>query len=154
MTYQQTYDKLFATSLTPEQHERTCNYWFTVTNGATAHTAFETRAGLDRWMSERGLTLENELPTAGTWGSSRVLYGYRTALHGVRIGDDFAEGMDPGDEWAALTPVLASAAMSNGAYTLALITEETSGTRTVHTLNPNVRSRVIFDRKRTADWLR
>jgi hypothetical protein len=71
MTYKQVYDKLYATSLTQEQHEKTCNYWFIVHNGAMSHTAFETRAGLDRWMSERGLALESELPEAGTWGTTR-----------------------------------------------------------------------------------
>jgi hypothetical protein len=151
MVYTQTFDKLFATSLTPEQHERTCGYWFTVTNGAVAHTAFATRAGLDRWMTERGLTLENELPEAGTWGTTRVLYGYRSALHGESLSDDLADGMGPGDFYS-LQPVMATAAMSNGAYTLAFITEE-DGIRTVHTLNCNVRSRVVFDRKHTAAWL-
>jgi hypothetical protein len=153
MTHQMTYDKLFATSLTSEQHERTCNYWFTVTNGATAHTAFETRAGLDRWMSERGLTLENELPPVGTWGSVRVLYGYREVTHGEFVSDNPADSMSA-DDFYALRPVAATAVMSNGAYTLALITEEASGVRTVHTCNPNVRDRVIFDRRRTAELMR
>ena len=34
MTYTQTYDQLYATSLTPEFHEKTCGYWFTVPTGA------------------------------------------------------------------------------------------------------------------------
>ena len=43
MNYKQTYDSLHATTLDPEQHKRTCGYWFIVTNGAMAHTAFATR---------------------------------------------------------------------------------------------------------------
>lgn len=146
----QTYDRLFATSLTPEQHERTCGYWFTVTNAATAHTAFATRAGLDRWAAERGLTLENELPEAGTWGTTRVLYGYSEVSHGEFLGDE-RRNMRPG-AFYSLRPVLATAALSNGQYTLALITEE-DGIRVVNTLNPNVRDRVTFDYARTAELM-
>src|SRR5438445_296985 len=95
MTYQQTYSELYACALTQEQHERTCGYWFTVTNGAMAHTAFATRAGLDRWLAERGLALEGELPAAGTWGTSRIVGEYRTALHGVHL-------PQTGDEWPGM----------------------------------------------------
>jgi hypothetical protein len=154
MTYQQTYDRLFVTTLTPEQHERTCGYWFTVTNGATAHTAFETRAGLDRWLSERGLTLENELPGAGEWGTTRALYGYRTELHGEFLteSDDGFE-MGPGGFYD-LRPIAATMTLGNGDYTLALITEDDAGVRTVHTLNCNVPGRVVFDRRRAAKLMR
>lgn len=145
MTYTQTYDKLFATSLTAGQHERTCGYWFTVTNGAMAHTAFATRASLDRWMAERGLTLENDLPEAGTAGLARITGEYRAASHGEFLSDDYAEGMGPGGFYS-LQPVLVTAAQSNGDYTLALITEE-DGVRVVNTLNPNVHSRLVFDRQ-------
>lgn len=153
MSYTLVYDKLYATSLDPEQHERTCGYWFTVTNGATAHTAFATRAGLDRWMSERGLSLENDLPEAGTWGTTRVLGTYRTESHGeFSPTEDNPYRMVEGDNWDSLQPIMSTATLSNGDYTLALITEET-GVRTVHTLNPNVKTRVVYDRKETARWL-
>ena len=151
MTYTQTYDKLYATSLTPEFHEQTCGYWFTVTNGATAHTAFANRAGLDRWLRERGLSLENELPDAGTFGTSRIIGGYRTASHGEIVSDDPSFSMSEGD-FSTIQPIAVTAAMSNGEYTLALITEE-DGMRTIHTLNPNVKTRVVYDRRNTAAWL-
>jgi hypothetical protein len=151
MTYTQTFDKLYAYSLTPGQHERTCGYWFTVTNGAMAHTAFATRAGLDRWLAERGLALESELPEAGTSGFARIVGAYREAVHGERRGEDYDLG--PGDFYS-LHPVLMTAVQSNGDYTLALVTEEEEdGIRTVHTLNPNVRTRPVFDRKSVAEWL-
>lgn len=151
MSYAQVHNKLYATSLTPEFHEKTCGYWFTVTNGAMAHTAFATRAGLDRWLSERGLTLESDLPEAGTFGTTRVIGEYRTESHGEFLSDDPRDGMGEGD-WSSLHPIAATATLSNGDYTLALITEE-GGVRTVHTLNPNVRTRPVFDRKTTAEWL-
>jgi hypothetical protein len=153
VVYTQTYDKLYAYSLTPEQHERTCGYWFTVTNGAIAHTAFASRAGLDRWLAERSLSLENELPGAGTSGSARIVGGYRKAMHGDRRGDDLAAGMGPGDFYS-LHPVLMTVVRSNGDYTLALVTEEEEdGIRTVHTLNPNVVARPVFDRTHITEWL-
>jgi hypothetical protein len=152
MVYTQAYNKLYATSLTPEWHEKTCGYWFTVTNGATAHTAFATRADLDRWLSERGLSLEDELPEAGTFGTTRIIGEYRTASHGEFVSDDYRDGMGEGDFYS-LRPVVITAAMSNGEYTLALITEE-DGIRTVHMLNPNVRTRLVFDRKKTDDLMR
>jgi hypothetical protein len=153
MTHTLSYDKLHATSLTSEQHERTCGYWFTVTSGATAHTAFATRAGLDRWLSERGLSLAGELPDAGTWGTTRVTGEYRTASHGAfSPAEDNPYRMVADDEWGALSPMAATADLSNGRYTLALITEQ-DGIRTVHTLNPNVKTRVEFDRRNTAAWL-
>jgi hypothetical protein len=145
MVYRQVFDKLQVTSLTAEQHERHGPYWFIVSNGSMSHTAFETRAGLDRWMTERGLTLENDLPDAGTWGTTRVLYGYAAESHGEFLSGDPRDGMGPGGFYA-LQPVLMTAAMSNAQYTLALVTQDGAyGVRTVHTLNPNVRDRVVFD---------
>jgi hypothetical protein len=149
----QVYASLWATSLTPEFHEKTCDYWFTVTNGSTAHTAFATRAGLNRWLAERGLALENNLPDAGTFGTTRVTGEYRTLSHGEFISRDYRDGMGEGD-WPPPNPVLATAAMSNGNYTLALITEDEDGIRTVHTLNPNVKTRLIFDRRTTDALMR
>jgi hypothetical protein len=156
MNYIRTYDTLYAQSLTPEFHERTCGYWFTVTSyGATAHTAFATRAGLDRWLNERGLALERDLPdySDGTvpgrdkWheGMTRITGTYRTEYHGEHVSDDPCDGMTEGD-WPPAHPVAATAEMSNGRYTLA-------GIRTVHTLNPNVRTRIEFDRINTRRWL-
>lgn len=153
MSYKQVHGNLWASSLTQEAHERTCGYWFTVTSGACAHTAFTTRAGLDRWLSERGLALEGELPEAGTWGNTRIVGTYCAESHGDFVSDDYRDGMVEDEAWHSLEPVLATAALSNGDYTMALITEDAGGVRTVHTLNPNVRTRVVYDRKNTAAWL-
>jgi hypothetical protein len=153
MSYTLIYDQLQATSLTPEWHEKTCGYWFTVTNGTLPHTAFATRAGLDRWLSERGLTLENELAEAGTFSTTRILGQYRDESHGEFVSDDYRDGMGEGDFYS-LRPVVTTAAMSNGDYTLALITEDEAGVRTVHTLNPNVKTRLVFDRRKTDQLMR
>jgi hypothetical protein len=150
MSYKQIHGNLYATSLTPESHEKTCGYWFTVTSGGTAHTAFATRAGLDRWLSERGLSLERDLPEGGTFGLSRITGKYRTESHGEFTGE--GHHMGEGDFYT-LRPVAATAALSNGYYTLALITEE-DGIRTVHTLNPNVKTRVVFDHGKTDELMR
>jgi hypothetical protein len=159
----QVYSHLYATSLTPGFHEQTCGYWFTVTSGAMAHTAFATRAGLDRWLTERGLSLEHDIPdysdpavipSRDNWreGVTRVTGQYLTMMHGeFSPAEDNPYRMTEGD-WPPANPVLATAAMSNGDYTLALITGE-DGVRTVHTLNPNVKTRVVFDRRNAAAWL-
>lgn len=54
MPYTQTYDKLTVISLTPEQHARTCNYWYVV--------AFTHKHHLMMWLEDRGLTLTQPLP--------------------------------------------------------------------------------------------
>lgn len=152
MVHRISHKNLQATTLTPEAHKRTCGYWFTVTSGATAHTAFQTRVSLDRWLTERGLSLENELPEAGTFGTTRVIGKYITASHGVFLSDDPRDGMGEGDFYS-LEPVAVTLTMSNGQYTLALITEE-DGIRVVNTLNPNVKTRVVVDWQKVAKVLR
>lgn len=155
MTYTQRYSGLQVTALTPESHEKTCGYWYTVTNHAVPHTAFATKAGLMRWLDERGLMLGGELPeTRGEPATIPVVGEYRDASHG-----DFSPTEDEGagglyrmvedDDWWALQPVVITAALSNGRWTLALITEDDGDrdgeivrVRTVHTLNPNVRTRL------------
>lgn len=146
MTYTTHYARMQVTALTPEQHERTCNYWYTVTCGASAHTAFTTKAGLLRWLAERGLSLPAELPAErGTFASMPVTGEYYAASHGEFSPTDAAPyRMVADDEWHDLVPVVITAAMSNGRWTLAKITE-TEGVRTVHTLNCNVKSRLIAD---------
>lgn len=128
-----TYDSLCVTSLDPTQHKRTCNYWYCVTNHETAHTAFATARGLYRWMEERGLTLDGELPPLGTWGNVKIVGTYCEMMH-----NDYAY-------FDALPAIFETKAMSNGDYTLAKITQDKNGVRTVHRLNPNCKLRPVFD---------
>jgi hypothetical protein len=148
MSYTMEYRRLQVTALTPEFHEKTCGYWYTVTRyGGTAHTAFATRHGLMRWLAERGLTLDGELPgTLGEYATMPVTGQYRSTSHGEFAPDeDNPHRMVAGEEWSAVKPVVITSALSNGRYTLALISEDYDGVRTVHTLNPNVRDRLTAD---------
>lgn len=140
-TYIQEYGNLYAASLTREAHERTCGYWYTVTNGAVAHTAFGTRAELDTWLSERGLTLgighlwasgrriESRLADAGIGSHVPIVGSYRKSM------DRDAARFD------AIQPILVTKQMDNGELTLAKVTEDSAGVRTVHFMNVNYRER-------------
>jgi hypothetical protein len=130
----QKYSKLAAISLTPEGHARTCNYWYLVQHSWGPHTAFTTRRGLDRWLEERGLRLAGELA--------------HNAVHSeVMIEGEYASEMHHSyDQFYALENViLETKDLSNGDWTLARITRDENGIRTVHTLNPNCRHRPVFD---------
>lgn len=128
-----TYERIYAAWLTPERRAMTCGYHYVVRANGMAHTAFVTRAGLDRWMRERGLSLAGPLDKEGDW--SDIVGSYRTKMH-----------YGPGDvaDFAALEGER-TRAMSNGDWVEAVITHDADGFRTVHTLNPNVRERKVFD---------
>lgn len=135
MTYVHTreYTGMWLCSLTAEQRELTCNYWYTVTTfGATPHTAFRTKAALLEWLHDRGLTVDGTIPDHGNWGCWRIVGTYRQAMHVDRSTFEPLKGERTRD-------------MSNADYTLAIIARDADGLRTVHTLNPNVRDRPTFD---------
>ncbi len=124
-----TYSKFTLCVLTQEQHERTCGYWFVVTTSTLSHTAFRTAAGLQRWLTERNLSLTAPLTEAGTWSVQEIIGTYRQEMHYTD------------EEQAAfveLHTVDVSRTLSNGDYVVAKITQDIDGIRTVHTLNPNV----------------
>ncbi len=122
------FDNLHATALNREMHERTAGYWYTVTCGATAHTAFRTRQELDQWLSERGLVLAQPLPTSGEWATTPVIGRYRSV-----------SDRDP-ERFESLEPVLLTTTLDNGESVPAKITEE-DGVRAVHVVNVNYRHR-------------
>jgi len=110
-------------------HARTCGYWYTVTSGSMAHTAFVTLEGLERWARERGLVL----PVLSEPGDGESIGGeYRTESHTVL--EQFGQIVG---EWTRT--------LSNGDYVDAIISHDDDGVRTVHTLNPNVKTRRVFD---------
>lgn len=127
----ETYADLWAQHLSPEHHQRTCGYWYTVTNHATSHTAFATREHLDCWLAERGLHLVADITAEGSY--SRIAGGYRRAVHIL-----------PPAEFEQLAG-LRTRALGNGDYTLAIISTDADGQRTEHTLNCNVPGRPTFD---------
>ncbi len=133
--YVETYSNFWLTCLDPEWHERTCNYWYTVTSGALAHTAFRTAEELTTWLDERGLRLTDTLPKErGTYKAIRVEGSYRKASY-----------LDV-DSFNAIHPIREIAVLDNAQYTLGKVTEDEDGIRTVHYLNCNIKERVIFGR--------
>jgi hypothetical protein len=136
----ETHSDLWLCTLDPESHARTCDYWYLVrTHGGTmAHTAFRTRDGLLRWLSERGLSLTEPLPDHGTHSSQRISGTYRRESH-------YSPDEVTAYHATAATCIEVTREMSNGAYTEARITLDSDGLRTVHFLNPNVRERITFD---------
>ena len=111
-------------ALTPEQHARTCDYWYLIqTFGCTAHTAFRTRPALFRWLQDRGLTLPEPLPDSeGTHQLQRIRGAYIERMHAK----------------AATMPENGAVALKlfNARYREARITVE-QGVYVVNFLNPN-----------------
>jgi hypothetical protein len=127
--YIETFTRLHVCHLTPEFHERTCNYWYTVTDNNTPLTAFHDRSALDLWMDERGLSLVNPIPDRGDM--SYITGTYRRCSHMAKHALDNLDGLH-------------TRCLSNGDYTAAIITDDPDGIKTVHYLNPNL-PRVVFD---------
>ena len=125
---------LMIISLDKAAHDRTCGYWYLVHCKATSHTAFATREGLENYLQERGLALDTELPAHGEFGTIFVSGSYREPMH-----------MDKNEFYSLVNIVKMTRTLSNGSYTLAIVTQDNDGIRTVHTLNPNVKDRVEFD---------
>lgn len=133
-----TIGNLRAHRLTEGQRSQTCGYWFTVTSNSMAYIAFDTAEGLGRWMWERGLTIEKELAEPG---GCRIHGEYREESH-------LTENPHEVEEMEGLH----TRTLSNGQYVVAVITTDDDGIRTVHTLNPNVRGRKVFNH-RESDWI-
>ena len=127
-----TFGNLQVCSLTEEQHRNTCGYWYTVTSGVYAHTAFATERGLLRWLQERGLELAEPLPARGTFSWQFIQGAYSQA-----------STMDE-EAFAALSGERITV-LDNGDYTVGVVTRDEAGHRTVHHLNCNVKSRQVFD---------
>lgn len=109
-------------ALSPEQAARTCGpYPFVCQHQGMAFTAFLSVADRDEWLRMRGLTLDGTT-VAGAY-AERMHWSY--------------------DEFYALTGDRIRV-MSNGDFTLGIVTTDAEGMRTVHTLNPNCRERPVF----------
>lgn len=126
-----TLNNLHLCSLTPEQHQRTCNYWYTVTIGTMAYTAFETERGLYRWMRERGIELTEPLPARGTFSYQQ--------LAGAFVSNMMMDANAFEELKGEYTKVL-----SNGEYTLGILTKDEDGHVVVNYLNPNVKTRQVW----------
>lgn len=114
-------------------HATTCNYWYLIrSGGSTPHTAFTTRAALLRWLEERGLHLTAALPEHGAHSWQPLLGSYRRRY------------LWSYDEFFALKGER-TRSLSNGDWTLAILTPDEHGEITESLLNPNCRDRPVFD---------
>ena len=134
-----TYSNLSVCALNAEQHAKTCGYWYTVSGGVYAHTAFATRRGLERWLEERGLTCE--IPTA----VQPEDYGKGLTNYAVIVGTYRRHSHMSYDEFYALPAPLRTKVLDNGDYTLGLITKDADGIRTVHHMNCNCHDRIEYE---------
>jgi hypothetical protein len=141
---QMMYENLSVCALNAEQHLRTCGYWYVVTDRASPHTAFATQRGLLRWMEERGLSVDAVPKAVAPLDSGKGLSNH-CRIHG-KYATRTHMSMDA--FYALPNVVVRTKALCNGDYVEALITQE-DGYRTVHTLNPNVRDRKVFDYRDT-----
>lgn len=123
---------LHLTTCDQNHHDRTCGYWYIVQSGAMSNCAFSRRESFLQFLNERGLELTKELPNHTEPSFQSITGSYRTQMHGSY------------DEFFALRGIR-TRTMSNAQYTLAIITTDDDGIRTVHTLNPNCRDRPVFD---------
>ena len=131
--YVQTYNNLYLICLTPEQHSKTCNYWYTIEDYCSPHTAFTTREALFSWLEARGLEIDlDAMPQRGKHAFIKIKGAYRTAGHyGSYDGFFSLRGQR-------------IKVLSNGELTMGIVTHDTDGFRTVHHLNPNMRDRPVY----------
>ena len=67
--------QLWLSHLTKEHSNNTCGpYRYTITKGATAHTVYVTREGLQRWLSERGLVIDDATVLEERGTSCRIVF--------------------------------------------------------------------------------
>jgi hypothetical protein len=123
---------LHLTTYSPELHERGCGYWYAVEHQAFAHTAFRQRSALVLWLSERGLSLSAPLPDEKVYSCQRLKGQYRQALHGSY------------DLFYSLIGTR-TREVNNGDYTMAIITDDEDGIKTVNVLNCNCADRPKYD---------
>lgn len=121
---------LTLSSLTQEQHERTCGYWYLVQDSHAPHTAFRTREALLRWLADRNIKLTRDLPAHGEH-SFQYLEGQYARRY---IGDESQINARLQDQILVL---------DNAEYTIGYVTHE-DGIRVVNIVgrgNP----RTVFD---------
>lgn len=126
-----TYNKLTFISITPEQHARTCGYWYLVQNNHAPYKAFATLAAFYRWADERELSIDT-VPTHGVYSYQPITGQFREACYMDANALEAIQGVE-------------TRQLDNAAYTLGKITTDADGVRTVHYLNCNVKTRPVFD---------
>ena len=120
---------LYLSVINEEFHRQTCNYWYLITTGAQSHTAFETEAGLMRYLNERNLKLTQPLTPRGVPSHQKLEGGYfRCTCLDVEFFAELSKRVPPERH---------TKIMDNGDYTLGLLVPDENGVVTVYLLNPN-----------------
>jgi hypothetical protein len=138
------FQKLTLICLSPEQNQNTCNYWYTITtNVATPHTAFNTEAGLRKWLAERGLSVKEDLPERGTWAVFKIDGAY------------YKNAMLDKEAFDAIVQTNAQKikVLDNAEFTLGALTKDEHGLTTVNYLNCNIRDRLVYDYQESREVL-
>lgn len=121
------YSNLYVVRLDREARARTCGYWYVVTSHCTAHCAHRTRKGLNRWLSERGLSLAG--PLDEPFARCHIIGEYSTVYESPeRIASLIGERIT---------------VLNNGDYGVGIVTIDDAGHRTVHVEHGE--GRTIYD---------
>lgn len=132
----ETKDRLTLICLTPEQRATTCSYWYLLQSRHSPYTAFRTRKALEFFLETRKLRLSRPLPEKlGEHAVIDVEGITRTVSHG-----EMAEMPRAGRRILY---------MSNGSYTLGILTEDEKGP-VVHYLAPSA-DRLTYDHNMARD---
>lgn len=136
MPYTTTYRELRLCCMDEWAHNGSCGYWYSVTAQCMPHIAFRTKEQLLHWLDICGLTLPEPLPEErGTWRTMPVIGEYRKASY---LGAPQVRAFEK------IVPMLEIGLLDNAQYTLGKVTQDDDGLRTIHYLNCNEHSRVIF----------
>lgn len=133
-SYTERYDRLHLCCLDADSRGAGRPYWYIVTNGTTAHTAFRTREALLLWLGQRGLSLSTPLPPDRTFGGGDIIGEYTRALVMCDAPDWLCVS---GEEYPE---------MDNGEYTLAKWDAEA---KTLSVVNCNCRWRTVLPHRET-----
>lgn len=131
--YKVKYQNLSLTVLKKSDRLKHGNYKYLIQSSCTAHSAFHTKKGVKRWLSERGLRIGKKLgwnyPVYNLIGS----YAKNSMMIDPVLFYSLFYGKTP-------IPVL-----DNGDYTEGFISDD-DGIRIINLLNPNCKRKII-DRK-------
>ena len=122
-----------------EQLNKRRGHWFAVQSQAHSHVAFTTCDALTQWLEERAIALTQVIPEMGTFSYQMLIGPYKTCHW--RCLDGFDSLKAHAQEVRVLT---------NGTYTLCLITKDDAGITVVNSLDPTVPGRKIFDIQESA----
>ena len=135
MAHTITINRITIGTFTPEQHARTCNYWYYLQYQGMSYKAWTERAHFLAFLDAVGLTLPEPLAEQGKHSWQSLEGCYKEASH-----------MSYDDFYALESKAVKTLRwMDNGAYTLAYVTQEEDGTCTVNYLNCNMKHRQQFD---------